>query len=198
MDKLELLYDHYKETFKTIQDSICLRNKYFVILFLVMSLQFLFSVSPDSISSLIICLFKSKYEYDISGQLSIIQCFIWIILLYYTVRYYQLTVYIERQYNYIHTLESNISGIIETKFDRESTNYLENYPKMNILIDIIYKWIFPLLYSLIILIKIVIEIKSTYLTFSLVLDIIISLCCLFLTILYFIFLHPKKSENNNS
>ena len=116
MDKVELLYDHYKDTFSHIKESLNQRNSFFVKVFLTMSLQFLFAMSPESIISLITLIINNKYEVDITEQTSIIQCLLWITLLYFTIRYYQTTVYIERQYKYIHNIESTISDLIETKF----------------------------------------------------------------------------------
>jgi hypothetical protein len=72
MDKTELLYDHYKETFSIIKETIIQRNRFFVMVFLVMTLQFLFALSPDSVSYLIICIIQKQYKIDISNQMSIL------------------------------------------------------------------------------------------------------------------------------
>lgn len=118
MDKIELLYDHYKETFAIIKGSLGQRNRFFVLVFLVITLQFLFATSSESISFLIITAIQAKYKIDISGQMSIIQSLLWLVLLYLTMRYYQVNVYVERQYNYIHSLEQDIENRVQVKFDR--------------------------------------------------------------------------------
>ena len=41
MNVTELLYDHYKETFLIIKETIIQRNRFFVMVFLMMTLQFL-------------------------------------------------------------------------------------------------------------------------------------------------------------
>lgn len=195
MDKVELLYDHYKETVSIIKNTIAQRNRFFVMVFIVVALQFLFATSPDSISYLIIGIIKKQYEVDISNQMSIIQSFLWLILLYLTMRYYQATVYIEKQYKCIYSIETDISRIEQIKFDRESENYLSNYPKMSDFIDVLYKWIFPIIYCMIICYKIVSEFITSKFNLLLVLNTILFVSCFVLTILYLVFLHSRHNSD---
>jgi len=194
MEELELLYDHYKETFSIIKEQLSSRNKFFILLFLIMTVQFLFAVSPDSFASIIIKIVDNTYKIDVSSQMNVIQSLLWIVLLYFTMRYYQTNVYIERQYRYIHKLEDVIANLLNAEFDRESFNYLSSFPKMSNMIDIIYKWIFPLLYCLIVIIKICSEISTRNYNISFFINMIISLSCLLLTILYLIFLHKENKD----
>lgn len=195
MDKTELLYDHFKESFSLIKEQLDKRNRFFIMLFVTLAIQFLFALTPESISALITTIIKNNYEIDISGQIVIIQSLLWVILLYFTMRYYQSNVYIEKQYNYIHQLEESISNLIEVKFDREGGNYLENYPKMNDLIDFLYKWLFPIMYCLIVCYKIINEyvIQKAF-SFPLLFNTIVFLACFVLTILYLIFLHCNNTN----
>lgn len=199
MNKTELLYDHYKETFSIIKDTIIQRNRFFVMVFLVMTLQFLFATSPESISSLIVGIVKKQYKVDISNQISIIQSFLWLILLYLTMRYYQATVHIEKQYNCIYSIEEDISRIKHIKFDRESGNYLSNYPQMSNFVDILYKWVFPVIYCLIICYKIITEYITSKFSLLFVLNTILFISCLILTIFYLLSLHGKhnNADGNN-
>lgn len=198
MDKSELLYDHYKETFIIIKDTLIQRNRFFVMLFVIMTLQFLFAISPKSISTLLTTIIQNSYSIDISGQMIIIQCLLWLVLLYFTMRYYQSTVYVERQYNYIHSLEADIAVTMRIKFDREGGDYLKKYPKMNDMIDIIYKWIFPIIYCLVICCKIISELQNSSFGFPIIFDTIIFICCFVLTILYLVFLHSKKKISSTT
>lgn len=195
MDKTELLYDHYKETFSIIKDTIIQRNRFFVMVFLVITLQFLFALSSDSVSYLIIDIIQKQYEIDISNQISIIQSFLWLILLYFTMRYYQATIYIEKQYKCIYSIEADISSSEQIRFDRESGNYLSNYPKMSDFVDKLYKWIFPLFYCLVICYKIISEFVFFRFNIQIIIDSILFVSCLWLTVLYLIFLHKPKSNN---
>lgn len=196
MDKIELLYDHYKETFSIIKENIVQRNRFFVMVFLVVTLQFLFASSPDSVSYLIISIVQKQYKIDISNQMSIIQSFLWLILLYLTMRYYQATIYIEKQYNCIYSIEKDLSDCNKIKFDRESGNYLSNYPKMSDFVDILYKWVFPIIYCWIICYKIITEYITSKFTFLLLLNSILFISCFVLTVLYLLFLHGKHNTNS--
>lgn len=196
MDNKELLYDHYKETFSLIKDSIKQRNRLFVWLFSVMAVHFLFAASPESILAIIVGIVQKRCSVDISNQMSIIQSSLWVLLLYLTMRYYQSTVYIERQYRYIHSLEADIAKTAGIKFDREGTNYLLNYPKMNDFIDILYKWFFPLIYAAVICYKIAAEYNISFSPPFSLFNGLVFLACLVLDILYLAFLHgkPKKGK----
>lgn len=196
MDSKELLYDHYKETFSLIQSSVKQRNRLFVGLFFVIAVHFLLAVSPESIPAIIISIVQNQYKVDISNHMSIIQSFLWALLLYLSMRYYQSTVYIERQYHYIYSLETDIAGLANIKFDREGTNYLSNYPKMNDFIDFLYKWLFPLAYAILICYKIVTEYNTSFSLLSSLFNGAVFCACLILDILYLSFLHrrPKASK----
>lgn len=196
MDNKELLYDHYKETFSLIKASIKQRDRLFVWLFFVMAVHFLFAASPESILAIIVGVVQNQYNVDISNQMSIIQSFLWVMLLYLTMRYYQSTVYIERQYRYIHSIEADIASVVGVKFDREGTNHLLNYPKMNDFIDFFYKWFFPLIYAVVILYKIIAEYCISFSPLFSLFNGVVFCACFLLNILYLVFLHgkPKQSE----
>ena len=191
MNKCELLYDHYKDTFAIIENRIVSRNRHFVILFVIVVLQFLFAVSPLSIGTLLSAIVRENYKIDISEQMVTIQCFLWILLLYFTTRYYQTVIHIEKQYKYIETLEATLSAEIGIPFEREGNYYLQNYPKISDMIDFLYKWVFPIMYCSVILIKIINEIMYEGLGFAMLFDIVIFLCCFVLTVLYLVFLNSK-------
>jgi len=130
--KIELLCDHYKDTFTHIKEALKLRDKLFIgVLFLVAI--FLFQLySPkdygDSISTLISTQLSTKNNID----LEFISTLLWFILLATSIKYYQTVVFIERQYDYIHSLEELISSSFDKKaFTREGGSYLSNYPKFS-------------------------------------------------------------------
>lgn len=197
MDRTDLLYDHYKETFSIIKNSIIQRNRFFVMVFLVITLQFLFASAPDSISALIVEIFREQYKIDISSQIYTIQSFLWLLLLYLTMRYYQSSVYIEKQYSYISSIEADISNTVQIRFDRESGNYMLKYPKMSAFVDLLYKWVFPIIYCLVICYKIISEFIISKFIFQIMLNTILFLSCFIITILYLVFLHTSEKPSNN-
>lgn len=180
MEKRELLYDHYKETFEIIQNKIEKRDKYFILTFIVSITQLILAFMPDTLNIINRFLYN-QYGVDILNYFSIIQIFIWIIQIYTYLRYSQMCVEIERKYNYIHSLESRISNSIRAKFDRESKDYLNNYPLISNVTNFIYRYISFLALYIISLVKIVHEILSTSPCYLKIIDII--LLILYATIL---------------
>ena len=159
MSEEELLYDHYKDTNDLIQKTIEQRNKFFLWLVVVISLLFIFAVSPDTVMTVLCSYIMKEYNVDVSGQLTTIQSSLWVVLLFLSMRYYQSNVHAERSYSYLHSLEQRISNKYNTQFDREGGNYLRNYPKLNDAMDFLYKIGFPAIYLVVVAIKIISEIE---------------------------------------
>ena len=200
MDKLELLYDHYKDTYGLVKDAQSNRNKTFLFLNIALVINLLFVIEPTSVIIIATSWLKESHGVDIRLQVEIFQVFLWLILLYFTMRYVQVNCYIERQYRYIHQLEKSITDKSEIKIDRESENYLGDYPFVLKGVHIFYTWIFPILFGIAIAYKIIIEIRNSAFGIPVVFSCIIFLCCLVLFFLYFCFLHKttksdKKSKN---
>lgn len=144
MDKIDLLYDNYKETFVIISEQIQQRNKKFVLVFILLFILLLFTFNPTEYSNIIFNFIKNQYSIDLSSQFSVLQTFLWLALFYETLRYSQSIVYIEREYKYIKYLEKRISKISKVKFNREGTNYSNNYQSISKFTNICYKYLFPL------------------------------------------------------
>ena len=51
MDSLELLYDHYKDTFQLIKENEVTRNKMFIYFIVLLSVLYLLAIEPDSLHS---------------------------------------------------------------------------------------------------------------------------------------------------
>lgn len=191
MNNLELLYDHYKDSYELSRESQIERNKLFIILTVIIALQFLFIVEPDSLLHTLSNWLNESFKISITVEFNIIQSVLWFILLYFTIRYYQVNTYIERQYRYLHKLEEAISCLTGSEFNREGFNYLEEYPRLLDFISIIYRVLYPLLYLIVLSVKIGFEIYSYVLCPALILDISLALCCFILTFLYLLFLHKE-------
>lgn len=157
MDKLELLYDHFKDTYINITTKIKQRDRVFVITFILLLVQALLVANPYEYEDLLITYVKEQYSIDLSNQIMALQTFIWIALIYFSLRYSQACVYLERTYIYISSLESKISSIVNTNFDRESVNYLKSYPFISKVTNFIYKYIFAIIAIIIPISKIISE-----------------------------------------
>ena len=189
MDSLELLYDHYKETYSLVKTRLDERNKLFILTIFMLCILSLFMVNPESLITTLSKWLADNYHLEINMEISIIQSLIWFVVLYFTIRYYQTTTYIERLYAYIHKLEKTISEFSGQPFTRESQSYLDEYPMLLDFISIIYRVIFPIIYSIILIVKIITEFQSGFLNLCLLLDFIVAFCCFLLTLFYFYFLH---------
>ena len=184
MDRQELLYDHYKDTCELQRSSLTSRNKLFAVVVVLIGVLLLLAYRPDTIGGVFVAFIKRKYGADVASSLGILQSLIWAAILYTSVRYYQVSIYIERTYNYIHSLEKRISTEIEDEFNREGDSYLNNYPRCSDAINFLYKWMFPILYILALLIKIISEAK---LSFGFFFDVIVCAIAVMLCVLYISF-----------
>lgn len=138
------LYDHYKETCELQRNSIKDRNKFFILTCVLAGALYAVAVSPDNFMSMITSFLLKRYEVDLTVSVNGVQSFVWINLLYCTMRYYQSNCNIEKQYMYIDTCEKLMSQQA-VQVSREGENYEANYPIVLTIIDRFYKYLFPLL-----------------------------------------------------
>ena len=182
-----MLYDHYKGTYQLILNTIASRNRFFLLLFGILVIQILFVMTPNSINNIIVTILLHAYNVDISSQMISLQSVLWLLVLYFSIRYCQSVVYLERQYIYIHKLEATIATMGKIKFDREGADYLSHYPILSNFIDYLYKLFFPIVYFIIIGLKIYCEIVIAG-TFLIVDTLFFTICViLFAFYLYFIY-----------
>ena len=113
MEPMELLYDHYKETFNMSKEAQNRRNKYFVILCILEAVSFLFITNPDKVIELINKGVESQLEVTVSLGLTIIQTLLWLFIVYTLIRYIQDVLYVERQYGYLEMIEKEIDSSLE-------------------------------------------------------------------------------------
>ena len=192
--KIEMLSNHYNETCSLCKGAQTDRNKMFLYVCLVLDIQFLFIFEPRSMITVLTSWLKEAHDVNFGFQVEVLQVLLWLVLLYCTMRYYQLNCYVERQYKYIHNLEKQMSEISSLVLNRESSNYLDSYPKVLYAIHIIYTWLFPVLFEVIIVAKIVSEIKNSSFGMPIIINCILFTCCFVLTILHLLFLHPCKKR----
>lgn len=192
MDKTELLYDHYKETVRASTDMQAKRNALFVYVCVFELQNFLMLLFPQVINSALSAFLLEAYKVSLSELLELLPTGIWLITTYVLVRYFQTSIYVERQYPYIEEIEAEIAK--ETRlvcFDRESKAYLSNYPKVLNLIHIFYTWVIPVLLQVINTVKIILEWKATPSASATWLDTLIYAFLLVLTILFLAFMHTS-------
>ena len=187
MDKTNILYDHYKDTFLLQKDNEKNRNKLFIVLCICILILMLMIVYPNNIYDNIQELFMDKLGISINFELKVLEAFNWFIISYITIRYYQINANIEKNYKYIHHIENELEKKHKLPIYREGRNYLNQYPMFLTFSYIFYKYVFPILFSLCIVTKIIFNIINKLSLPFLIISILATIGLIIINISYFIF-----------
>lgn len=185
MEKIDIQYDHYKETFKIIRDSEKERNKLFIIVIVHILVMFLFIVKPNEIYQTINEFSKNYIENGLYFGINAIEIFIWISTLYFSTRYFQININIDRKYIYLHSLEKQLSKSLKINFNRESKAYEDRYPILLNIIYWTYRYIFPIIYIVFLIIGAVLSLKN-YTILKIITCVVVSFLLIIMNILYMI------------
>lgn len=113
---LEVLHDHYKETFAVIRGREKQRDWLFLLVVGLIGLLFLFALFPveitDSIDKLELSVGGAKVELS-RLPLAIPASVAWSVLFVLALRYCQTAVTIERQYRYLHAIEDEVASVYD-------------------------------------------------------------------------------------
>lgn len=193
MEPLELLYDHYKETFNLSKEAQNRRNKGFLMLCILEAISFWLLIQPEKVFELLTDGINNGLDVTLSLSNTIMQTLLWIVTVYILIRYIQDVLYVERQYGYLSVLEKQISELNEIDiFKRESDNYLSNYPIVLNLIDLFYKTFMPILFIIINSVRIFMEWENAIqISIALVCDTAIFSAVFIITWFYFFEIHSK-------
>lgn len=205
MDKIDLLYDHYKDTYSLSKQAQMQRNKLFVWLCALEALSFLSLIKPDELMDNLTSSINSHFNVELAMGNAVLQTLLWILTAYVTVRYCQEVLYIERQYGYIDHLEKEISKESHSGlFEREGTWYNKDYPMVLNFIDLFYKMFCPILFAAINISRIYMEwsrpnraegtIGKGTINLSLLCDTFIFGAIMIVTWFYFFEIHSKITE----
>lgn len=155
--KIELLYDHYKDTFKNQMVSLKKRNYYTLIclgLIATLSFQLENPSQTDAISTELI----KKNIADVKIDFSYINNILTFSLLWVIIMYYQINFLIDRIYKYLQEIEDKLSHELNPfKITREGKTYLDHYPWLSEVVHRIYSIVFPLTLLFVALVKWVTE-----------------------------------------
>ena len=145
--KFQTLYEHYKDTFLNIKESIKLRDKLVALVLFVLALMVLYPFWPADAITAFSQITAQKIGIAINVDGSFLGSIIWFALLATIVRYTQVVIYIERQYAYIHHIEEELQKNYNSEiiFTREGKSYLNKYPLFSDWVCLLYTTIFPLI-----------------------------------------------------
>ena len=194
--KLEILNDHYKDTFNHLQEFLKTRDRLFFWVLVVITLMLYQIFLPIEAKDVIGHIITKSLNLDNAVDASFICSVIWFSLLAIVVRYFQTVINIENKYKYIHELEDQISIYYKNKaFIREGKTYLKDYWKFSKWIKRLYVIIFPALLLIVIAAKMHNEISiSTGLSILLVFNFLVSISIVFFVALYMRAIHFLKNN----
>lgn len=146
--KLEVLHDHYKESFLHIRVREKQRDRLFMFVIALIGVLFL-EIQYSDIFSTILGNVKLEFiELNISIMpISIFLSVTWTYLFAIVLKYCQSSILIERQYEYLHHIEDKISQLFgdQSVYCREGRAYLNKYPLFSYLVWIFYIRLFPII-----------------------------------------------------
>jgi len=150
--KLELLSNHYNETFGLQKSNADKRDRLFVYILVLMSIIFLYILAPNLIGDWIDTFIKSQIGpktgsgASIGINISFIGAVLWFGLLSLTHTYFQTVLHVQRQYDYIYSLEEELSKHFNDKaFIREGKHYEKYNLKFSSWTKIIFWNLFPVM-----------------------------------------------------
>ena len=194
MDALEILYDHYKETYELSKEKQIKRNKNFIILCLLEALSFLLLIRPEKAFEIILNGLNSEIGMTLQLSNTIIQTLIWILITYTMIQYVQDMLYVEHQYVYLNKLEKEISKLVSI-FEREGDHYTTDYPMVLNFIDLFYKTFMPIFFAVINIIKICKEWALTDISIiARIADTVLCVSIIIIDWFYFFEIHTLTTE----
>lgn len=143
--QVELLHEHYRDTCGVMQSQRASRDRHFYLVIAVLGLAMFDVATPQGFAAVIGEVLKSQFNLASSPDLAYVRSILWFLLLGLTVRYSQVTLNLERQFDYIHELEVVLQQHVHEVFRREGSAYLERYPRFLDWAHFLYTIVFPLL-----------------------------------------------------
>ena len=199
LDKTDLLYDHYKDSYSLITKAEKKREFLFLIS-LILSIFIVLQVGePKLVLNLSEGFFKNKIGEKVTLNLNTVFSGLEFMWLWVLMMYYQQNVSIDRQYNYLHSIEERLSESV--KIEREGRSYLTKYPWFLWLVFRVYTIVFPISILVVAILKwkhelaVLINTDKGYFIFdTVVLSLVVTI-----TIRYMSWIHFKdfkKQENS--
>jgi hypothetical protein len=146
--QLDILHDHYKETFARLRQAEALRDQLFLWVIGLFALLILEIGYPAVVGKTLGKLSVAGGEFNLQAlPLPALLNATWVLILTVGLRYCQISVLVNRQYPYLHTLEKAISPSVggDDLYQREGKVYLREYPLLLDVAWFAYCILFPLI-----------------------------------------------------
>ena len=146
--KIEILHEHYQESFTYIRERERRRDHFFLFLILLIGALFLQVQYPINFKEALGDLNIQNTELNLRAiPLEPLLSVTWTFLMVLSLQYCQVSINTERQYSYLHLLENRLSKAFgdEDIYRREGKAYLDKYPIFSEWAWIFYTIMFPLI-----------------------------------------------------
>ncbi len=197
-DKASIIHDHYKDTCAIIADAVKRRNRLMLLVLLSAGFLAFQALFPVASNNAVNDFLTFKYGLKLSLNLQVISSVIWYLLLIFTVRYFQVAVFIEKKYDYIYKIENQLNKEFSDEvITREGKSYLDKYPLFSDWMWMLYTILFPLILLFTSVVKISTEwkyIKINGWSYALVLDSVAFILLTISIVLYLSALHNKDKK----
>lgn len=135
MEGIEVLYDHYKDTFEQQKMYLAKRDHLTVLLLILAILLIGLIFDPNYISSKLNAVIKAQVD-NLVFDFEFINTGLIIAFFWFSLQYYMVVLQIEKMYKYLDQCEASLcAGYTGFKINREGAYYLKSYPWMKTLAD---------------------------------------------------------------
>ena len=135
MEGIEVLYDHYKDTFEQQKRYLAKRDHLTVLLLILAILLIGLIFDPNYISSKMNAVIKAQVN-NLVFDFEFINTGLIIAFFWFSLQYYMVVLQIEKMYKYLDQCEASLCvGYTGFKINREGAYYLKSYPWMKTLAD---------------------------------------------------------------
>ncbi len=168
----------------------------YILITLTVLLSQLFS--PEETGRNLSQFITDKLDLAIPIDVAFIGSVIWFGLLALSIRYFQTVICIEGQYTYIHKMEEELSKYYPNTicFTREGKDYLKNYPLFSKWSHFLYRFLFPVLLIIVVVVKIIGEWLQVRNFYSIpIIDSIIALAMVLSTYFYMKTIHADEFKD---
>lgn len=192
---IELLCEHYKNSYDVHRESIKKRDILFYILLILMGFFLIYTKHPLVISKSLDIYINKQIGITLIKEIISFSTIFWILITVISLKYFQIVLEIERQYKYIHEIEKTLQTYFSdgSSFTREGVSYKNNNKYFNKWSKFIYGYFFTALLITSITINIILSIINLeYFQILTLINIICFITTLTSSILYLFTISRKK------
>ena len=184
--KLEIYYDHYKDTFQQQVRYIENRNRYFFISLVLVGLLFVLITDPTTVNNAANGFAQKNVSEKFVFDFGYVNHFILFGLLCVLILYFQVNLTIEKHYEYLWKLENDLTDALQSlSITREGKFYLKVKPTFLKWVSKIYKFFYPISIIFAIVVKLLLVIQGqSFKSLSFWVDLVLCLIIIAITSLY--------------